>query len=73
MVRKDGKYLKQQRMQDISKAIAKSFPDGLDYDKLINQLEFRGYREDTAIKYVDVVIKFQGWIIVDGTIKPNLS
>ena len=36
---KDGKYLKEQRMLEISKAISKTFPKGIEYDRFITLLE----------------------------------
>lgn len=69
MVRRNGKFVKSQRMIEISQLIAKTLPDGVDYEKLVTLLEFEGYREDTARRYIDTVLKIKGWIIIDGTIK----
>ena len=70
MSRRDGAFVKKMRLTEISRIIAKTFPAGCDFEKLVKQLEFQmGFREYTARKYIDTVIQGQGWILLDGMIK----
>ena len=71
MVRKDGAFIMKTRLLEISKALARTFPDGVEFDKFVKRVQFDiGLREDTARKYIDLVLEAQGWHIdKDGVIK----
>lgn len=70
MVRKDGAFIKKQRLMEISKSIARTFPDGIDYEKFVKRVQFDlGLREQTARDYINLVLEAQGWTAREGVIK----
>ena len=69
MVRKDGAFIKKTRLTEISQSLARTFPDGVNYEKFVKRVQFDlGLREDTARKYINLVLEAQGWFIRDEVI-----
>ena len=73
-VRKDGSWMRSQRLVQISKQIAKDFNDGgkCSFEDLLLWIEFEiGLTEATARKYVDTIIRAKRWKLQDGFILPS--
>lgn len=68
-MRKDGSWVKSQRLQEISRMIAPTMPDGCNYKKLLVKIQFEiGLTESRAEEYVDLVCLAKGWIHKDEKI-----
>jgi len=71
MVKKDAAWLRRQRLDQISKIIAKTFPNPVDLENLVLLCEYElGLSENTAMKYIDLVCRVKGWTVRDGKIYP---
>jgi hypothetical protein len=74
-VRRDGSFVRSQRLLDISRLIAKAF--SIDKRCNIEDLKLNiamniGLTEKTALQYVDLVCRAKGWTIKDGFIYPGV-
>ena len=74
-VRRDGSYVRSQRLLTISKMIAKDFSQ--DHKSELEDLKLKiameiGLTEKTAMQYVDLVCRAKGWTIKDGFIYPGV-
>ena len=69
-MRKDGSWVKSQRLGEISRLISTSMPKGCDYKKLLVRLQFEmGLTMARAEEYIDLVCMAKGWIQHNGIIK----
>ena len=69
-MRKDGSFVKTERMKEIAKLISQAFPEGADYKKLVLGIEVHmGLTNAKAREYIDKVVESQGWINENGLIK----
>lgn len=69
-MRKDGSWVKSQRLAEISRTIASTMPKGCDYEKLLIKIQFEmGLTVNRAEEYVDLVCLAKGWINNNGIIK----
>lgn len=73
-VRRDGSYVRSQRLLEICKEIAKSFSvhhwcriEDLKLSVALNM----GLTETKALEYIDLVVRAKGWQIKDGVIYPG--
>lgn len=65
----DAAELRKQRLSEFAKIIAKGVSKGIDYEKLLNQLEYTyGLRRATIERDLEVVMSFQDWIVESGSI-----
>lgn len=73
MVRRDGASTRVERLQEISKMIAKTMPHGVATETVLDAIEYgMGLTRKTAEKYLDLVIRKQEWITDSfGIIKPG--
>jgi hypothetical protein len=72
LVRRDGSYVKVERLKQIGKEIARYFPEPVDYHKMVLWVEMNiGLSPVKAVEYIDKVIEAHGWIVEDGKIKPS--
>lgn len=65
MVRKDGKWIKQQRLKEIVALVNPKFPEGVKWRLTILTLKMYGYREATAEEYLTDLAEFHNWVLVD--------
>ena len=69
-MRKDGSFIKTERLAQIAKQIVKGFPEPVDYHKLVLWVEMNiGLRADTASEYITKICEAHDWAIEDGKIK----
>jgi len=69
-MRKDGSWVKTQKLKEIAKMISTKMPDGCNYDKLLIKIQFEmGLTESRAEEYIDLVCQAKGWIKQNGVIK----
>jgi hypothetical protein len=74
MVRKDGAFIKSQRLITIGREVAKHMPNGVPYDKIIMWIEWNiGLSKVKATEYLDAVIERYDWAVEDGVIKAGLK
>ena len=72
--RRDGAWIKAQRLQAIARMIAKTFPKGVSYDRMVSLVELEiGLSTQKAREYIDKVIEAKGWRVEDGIIKPGVE
>jgi len=63
-LRRDGAYVKQQRLKQITKEIAKHFPSPVSYSRMLDWIEINvGLSRSTAQRYLDLVIRAAGWAV----------
>lgn len=68
-MRKDGAFTKKERLSMIARSIAKSMPQGISLEDVLDWVEYEiGLNRHTAERYVEIVTRRQGWDIVDGRI-----
>jgi len=73
MTRKDGSFIKTERLHQISHKIKEDIKEGVDYNRILDWIEFNiGLRRDTAQDYLDKIIRVEGWVITNGYIKAEL-
>ena len=73
-LRKDGSWLRVQRLMEIAKEIAKHFNDGgkCNFETLMLWVEFKiGLTETRARDYIITVVRAKQWEIQDGFILPG--
>ena len=69
-MRRDGSFVKVERISQIRKEIAKLLPDPVDVEKLKLWVECNiGLSKQKTEEYVELAIRTAGWIIEDGKIK----
>jgi hypothetical protein len=69
MVRKDSGFLKHMRIQEIKREIGKVISQGVPYESLLDWIEVQiGLRRETAKSYVDLIMRTEGWLLIDGKI-----
>lgn len=74
MVRRDAAFLKAERIGVIQKIIMQNIDKGVNVEMLLREVEYSiGLNQETALRYVDVIIGRQGWLIVDGKIVASLG
>jgi hypothetical protein len=65
----DAAELRKQRLSEIAKTIAKGVSKGVDYEKLVNQIEYTyGLRRPTVERDLAVIMTFQDWVVKSGSI-----
>lgn len=73
--RRDGSFVRSQRLLDISRLIAKAFSQdrkcNVETLKLTIAMEI-GLTEKTALQYIDLVCRAKGWVVKDGDIHPGV-
>jgi hypothetical protein len=68
-MRRDGSFVKVERINQIRREIAKNLPNPVDLEKLRIWVECNiGLSKQKAEEYIDIVVSSAGWIIVDGKI-----
>lgn len=69
MVRRDAAFLKAERIATIQKTIMHDIAKGIDIERLLREIEYSiGLNRDTALRYVQLVVDRQGWLISEGKI-----
>ena len=71
--RRDGSYVRSQRLLDIAKQIAYKIHESTNklcsYDELIIWVQmWMGLTDKKAAEYINLVLKAKGWILKDGFI-----
>jgi hypothetical protein len=77
-IRRDGAFVRQQRLMMIAKEIAKkvsyTFEKCCNVEDLVNWTKFElGLTEKCARNYIDTVVAAKGWFYVDGAIVTELT
>lgn len=68
-IRKDGSYVKKMRLSEISKMIAATMPDGVEYAKVLIGIQYNlGLSKARSIEYLNLVLEAQGWVVREGKI-----
>jgi hypothetical protein len=68
-MRKDGSYVKVERLSLIRKEIAKQFPNPVEVSKVELWVECNiGLTPEKARDYIDKAVAAAGWVITDGKI-----
>jgi len=71
MSRRDGAFIRAQRLHQIAQKVASAFPAGADYEKTLDWIEYTiGLSRARAKEYLDKVIRVHGWVVRNGVIKP---
>jgi len=71
MSRRDGAWIKAQRLKMIAKEVAKTFPEGADLEHVLLWIEVNiGLSRKKAQEYLAKVVAVKGWRIEDGRILP---
>ena len=74
MVGKDAGFVKTTRLKSIKCQMAQSISKGVDKDRVLDWVELNiGLSRSTATKYVDLIVRSEGWIDNDGTIVYELA
>ena len=61
-MRKDGAYVKTQRIQEIKKQIVKCFPAKVSFRKIqLWSMMNQGLTEQTSTRYIENLIEAEGW------------
>jgi hypothetical protein len=69
-MRRDGSFIKIQRLKEIQKQIVSGFPNEVDYHRIILWTEMNvGLTTEKAEEYVNKLIEANGWFLIDGKIK----
>lgn len=69
MPRKDGAFIKLERIKQIRSVIIRQFPEDVSVDKVLSWAEVNiGLRRDTARQYLEMIVDNEGWIVSDGKI-----
>jgi hypothetical protein len=72
-MRKDGSFIKVERLYEIKKAIIKGLPNPVDIDKLKLWVEMNiGLTPERAQDYIEKVVAASGWVIFEGKILASL-
>ena len=70
MVRRDAALLRKQRLQEIERRMAQGISRGIDLDKLLDWIEYEiGLTRKTAMRYVELIVRKQGWVRDGRTIR----
>jgi hypothetical protein len=73
-MRKDGSYVKVERIAQIRKEIVKGFPEPVDFEKLKLWIECSiGLSEEKAEQYIEKAVSSGGWFIIDGKIVSEIA
>jgi len=68
-MRKDGSFIKVERLAQIRKQVSSQFPKPVPFDKLQLWVECNiGLGEQKAREYIEKAVASAGWIIVEGEI-----
>lgn len=68
-MRKDGSFVKVERLSQIRKQIAKELPEPVDLEKLQLWVECTiGLSEQKTREYIEKAVASGGWYIIDGKI-----
>jgi len=71
MSRRDGAFIRAQRLHQIAQKVAQAMPEGADYERVLDWIEFTiGLSRPRAKEYLDKVIRVHGWTVKNGVIKP---
>jgi len=69
MVRRDGAFVKTERIKTITRQIARSFPGEIDIEKMIIWIEVNiGLSPGRAREYIEKACIVQDWNILEGQI-----
>jgi hypothetical protein len=72
-VRKDGAFIKLERLRQIKTEIVKGFPEPADYQRIVLWTEMNiGLSTEKALEYVNKLIAANGWVLDNGKIKPEV-
>lgn len=72
-MRKDGAYIKLERIKQIQKQIVSSFPGEVDFNKIVLWAEMNiGLTNETAQEYVTKIVEVNGWVLENGKIKAEV-
>lgn len=72
-MRKDGAYIKLERIKQIQKQIVNSFPAEVDFSKIVLWAEMNiGLTNETAQEYVTKIVEVNGWVLENGKIKAEV-
>lgn len=73
-MRKDGSFVKVERLSQIRKEIASQFPEPVLFEKLKLWVECNiGLSEEKAGEYIEKAVASAGWFIIDGKILAELA
>lgn len=73
MMRRDGSFVKSERLKIISKQIKQELPNPVDLKKLRLWIEINiGLTPEKAESYISVVVEANGWVVNDGKICSEL-
>lgn len=73
-MRKDGSYVKVERLSQIKKEIAKRFPNPISFNDMILWVEVGiGLTPEKAKDYIEKIVAASGWVIFDGNICAEAS
>lgn len=75
MVRRDSSFLKSMRIREIKREIGKGISQGagVPLEKLLDWIEITmGLRRETAKSYVDLIMRTEGWILIEGKIHAEI-
>ena len=71
--RKDGAFIKLERLKQIQKQIASGFPNPVDYDRTVIWTELNiGLTKEKSQDYINKLIEGNGWVLVDGKIRAEV-
>jgi hypothetical protein len=69
-MRKDGSFIKLERLKQIKTQVAKNLPNPVSIDKTVIWIQLNiGLTEERAKEYLDLVVEGAGWVVSDGAIK----
>ena len=72
-MRRDGSYIKTERIAQIRKEVAKQLPEPVDVLKLRLWVECNiGLSKAKTEEYIETVVALAGWVVADGKILSDL-
>jgi len=74
MVRRDGAFVKTQRIKQIVREIARQPPGPVSLDRMVTWVEVNiGLSTRRALEYIEKACLAQGWLVTNGEIMRSLE